>query len=255
VPLSGVVPPDDQPCPFTPRCWDLLLDPAAVLRNSTRWPSHLCSDMLEESVGLWAEQHLHLLNVNLCLAWPLPIGRQGAARSYWLKQEPGQPPTPLDPATIALQMPFDGDECALLAVHIPLRSGTLDLFGLGTEEIDEEKDIDRLVYRAFPLRHILRGDLPALEEGQPLVKAAAAWWANVNASYKIYQGQRRRGRPSGTGAYVDWTPQKMKDEYRLLRQELGRPPTQADLAARLAIADRGGVKDLCNRLGLSWPPA
>src|SRR4051794_13326993 len=155
--------------------------------------------MLEESVGLWAEQHLHLINAHLCLAWPVPIGRQGAAESYWLRQEADQSYTSLDPASIALQMPFDGDECALLAIHIPLKSGSLDLFGMGTEEIHEDEEIDRLVYRTFPLRYVLRGDLPALTEGQPLLKAASTWWANVNITYKIFQGPRRRGRPPGTG--------------------------------------------------------
>jgi hypothetical protein len=256
VPLSGVVPADDQPCPFTPRCWDMLADPVGVLSNTARWPTHLCTDMLEESVRLWAEQHLKLIEGTLRCAWPLPVGRQGAAKSYWLRQEPDQLPTPLDSTTIAVQMPFDGDESALLAIHTPLGSGALDLFGFGTEEMHEHEETYDFTYKAFPLRYGLRGDLSVLHQAQPLVNAAANWWGKVNTeTYKIYQGQRRRGRPPGTGAYADWTPQKLIDEYLTLKRELGRRPTQADLAPHLGVADRGGVKDLCTKLGLSWPPA
>src|SRR5688572_19876910 len=43
-------------CPENPPCLTLLTDPAEALRDTTRWPRHLCPGVAEESIRRWARR-------------------------------------------------------------------------------------------------------------------------------------------------------------------------------------------------------
>src|SRR4051812_31091542 len=110
-----------MPCPTAPACWPVLTQPEVILQDHRRWPKHLCVDMLEQAAARWFDQAIVLPRGRLLPTWPIPVGRHLASNEHWWTDDWQALPT----NQVVPQMPFDGDELALLAVRLPLADGVV----------------------------------------------------------------------------------------------------------------------------------
>lgn len=141
-----------------PVCWDMLDSPAAVLSDRSRWARHLCRDMLEESIDLWAERvvpkHpaayrgcscfncLHELATHRLPTrdaserplrawrrWPLAVGEEVTGHAW--SNAPLHSVEHGDSQHVAWA-PLEGREFAALILDFSVEGTRLELFGTGT---------------------------------------------------------------------------------------------------------------------------
>jgi len=162
-------------CHWEPHCTDLLEDPAGVLGDVSRWPTHLCYErFLLEGTYKWACQAMPALTSTVT-AWrteslyPLPIGKEAMSRTLAYVPEVYNAALLTGDYNAA---PLTGDERALWALRITRGEDTLDLFGLVKDAPDDPKQEVTLI--AGQLAFVLRGNDTSLVEE---IKQAKRWWS------------------------------------------------------------------------------
>ena len=227
----------------TPSCTDLISDPAGVLRNTERWPIHLCDEeFLRQSTELWVQAQAFMADTLNIYRWasmhPLPIGR----RALMLNR---QVVNLSEWSEVFNILPFEEYEKAVWALRVEVEGSlasrsVLDLFGLAEYPTDYHKEFG--IPAGGDLAYVLRGRDTSLTD---LVDNAERWWSQ-------FRGRALRGRPRGSGTWKD------ADEFReaarnvvgMLR-ERGYKPTQERVAEVLDCNDRV-LRYWIKRYGLNW---
>lgn len=246
-----------------PHCTDLLCDPAGVLGDRRRWPSHVCYEsFLRESTQRWACRTAsgrflshHVRSVRSWPGWwPLPVGAH-AAESAHIEACP-------DPLTRGLEdrkppilvdiVPF-GKEEALWALRVEKEGTALDLFGLADYRGKAgERRKNASVIKAGEVAYTLQGrDTDFID----LVHAAKLWWSQ-------FRGLSIRGRPVNTGSWnsaSEYTKALQSAVHRL--QEQGDKVTQEAVARILdedaicpGCTDRQ-IRRWSKQYGITWQAA
>ena len=125
-------------------CTELLNDPANVLADESRRPSHLCPEVMRWSTRVWALNAKKSKGRDLASrlwqrTWPLPIGRRALEDRIALHDCE-------DGAQLSNLVPFDGEEEALWAVRVEKEGTVLNLFALA-HRTDGEIELGDIVVR------------------------------------------------------------------------------------------------------------
>lgn len=219
-----------------PPCWPLLQDPFRVLTDRSRWPRHLCDDLMSESTSEWVRRRFFLPGVAsfLSTAWPLPVGRISLRRELKTWRE-----SHLLTADAMSLMPFDGDEYAALVLYTQIGSSRIAVFGLFTRE--EFADPADFVFHPTGLSFQVQGD-PSDPAVLRFVRHARVWWKQFG------QSAVRRGRPPGT---VDRNLGVYLKAYRAFVDERGHRPSMDQFVERSGIP-LSTVKRQLRSWGIRW---
>lgn len=197
-----------------PPCDALVRDPEAVLSDPDRWPRHLCSPVAWLTTRHWAmkqaEAHYGHDAPAEVLAWaelwPLPVGKPLLSRQ------------PVPSHLLPLQLPVKA--ALILEPDIPFVT-TCAAFGL----VD---DLPAVCDDAHPFRladmHVTITGGGLTERCVRFHKLAWRWW----------RGEKAYGRKRGSNV----TRQQAIDAYLAYHVEMGKYPSQDELAAELECTPR-----------------
>lgn len=136
---------------YTPPCQPLLTDTLRVLNVKSRWPKHLCENLLRDSTEAWATKAFYLVSGDMTQTqyrsfWPLPIGQQSVLDAFRRGKQGS-------PGTLVNAMPFTGREYAALALRVTIGNLVIDLFGMAQPRVDEAgiEAIDTFIERCRAL--------------------------------------------------------------------------------------------------------
>ena len=247
--------PQHLACPQdSPACTDLLYDPAGVLSNRERWPTHLCGGpFLRESTERWIHRSGIIMAAGFD-TWasehPLPVGRESVKRLRTFDEDSSGRLVEKPPANAAhLQnvVPLDGEEKALWALRIEKEGCVLDLFGLAEYQTKEHREKGKATMGE--LAYVMRGREESLRD---FLQAARRWWSR-------FRGLPIGGRPVNTGMWTsgDEFKEALQTAIRGLRSQR-RKVTQEEVAAFFAdrpgfpVCDDSQLRRWLRQYGLSW---